>query len=301
MKNNVVGIIVSATVSLLCIGLILMPTLSDASQTDGTFTNEGYYRMSDITEDITMVWDHDSPSQVTVNDTVISLENVPTDRITTLIITDTMLVRYAPVSAGTIVQVYSSSGYLGASVSDGTDMTVTVSDGSITAVVGTNNATESYTEGYHISDDGDWTMKYSDETAYVHKSDSLIVLAGSTVVDTATIGILASGTINDGLEMTTIQTSDVEVTPTYGDVEFVYTDVDGYDDLVSLSQCEFTITVDSTTIDATYSYFLVPYEVTAELSEHLGITEITILSVIPVILIMAVLLGVTYAVMRNRD
>lgn len=302
MNNKLIPLVITLVVGIILAGSVLMPVLNDATKTEVTYTNEGYYRMAEIgDESISIVWDHTEPTQLTVNDEVVDLSKVPKNTVTTILVTDQTIVRYAPITSDTLVQIYSSTGYVGAGVNAGTDMEITIEDTTLTAFNGTTTVTKTIAGGYYVSNDGKWIMKANGTDAFIHKDDSIIVLAGNTTVGSVAVGVYANGTINDGLDIDTVQTDSVVRTPTYGDVTFTYTDVSGAIDLVKLSDCKFTITLDDTTVNATYSYFLVPYEVTAELSQHLTPGQIALMGAIPVLVIVALLVVAVGVVARRND
>lgn len=278
-----------------------VPVVGESVSDSTTFNNAGYYRMAEVeNEPITMFWDHANPDKLTVNDDIIDLSTVPTNKVVTVLVTDKTIVRYAPISSDTLFQVYSDSGYLGAGVNAGTDMTITIENGTLTAFNGTTTYTKTISNGYYANNTGNWIMKYDGETAFIHDSDSIIVLAGNTKVGDVNIGIYAQGNITDGLDIETVQTDSVLRTPTYGEVTFNYTAVGGYLDLVKLSNCQFTVTLDDTTVNATYSYFLVPYEVTAEKAIHADDNTASIISMLPFILIMGIVLMFVGVVIVRR-
>lgn len=301
-KMNALTLIITLVVGVILTGALLGPVISDATKTEVTYTNEGYYRMAEIgDESISIVWDHTEPKQITVNDEVVDLIKVPTNKVVTIAVTDETIIRYAPVTSNTLIQVYSSAGYYGAGVNDGTDMTITIGEGTLTADNGSGTTvTKTITSGYYASNNGKWIMKTDGETAFIHKDDSVVVLAGNTNVGDVTIGVYANGTINDGLSFETFPVDGEAHVVTYGDVTFNYTDVTGYIDLVKLSNCQFDITCDDTTATATYSYFLVPYEVTAELSQHLTPGQISLVGAIPVMVIVALLMAAVGAIALRR-
>lgn len=300
-SKNLIGTIISIAVVVICVAAVMVPILDDAASSTRTYTNAGYYRMADIDGAVTIEWDHTAPTQIKVNDEIVSLASVPRGTITTLVATDGMLIRYAPVTSGTFVQSYSSSGYLGTGSTAGDDMTIEIADGSISATVGTTTYTKSITTGYHVSDSGDWMLKANHADAFVHTSDSLVVLAGNTSVGSSTVGVFASGSIDDGLDTTTVQTNSVTINPTYGDASFTFTEVDDAVDLVKLSKCEFDITVGGTTAPAAYSSFLVPYKVTAAKEHPLSDGAASLISAIPALVIVSLVVLAVEAVRGSRE
>ena len=298
--NRITGLVIALVVGGLLVGGLLIPTVQGMTATEKTFENEGYYKMVEIGEEpITIVWDHTTPDKITVDGEEVDLSNVPRNKVTTLIVTDATIIRYAPITNDTLIQVYSSSGYYGAGANAGTDMTITIDAGTITANNGTNSVSKTFTTGYYVSNDGNWIMKEDGKDAYIHKDDSIIVLAGNTAVGSVSVGVYANGTINEGLEIETVQIDSVVRNPTYGEATFNYVEVNECKDLVKLTNCQFAITLDDTTVTATYSYFLVPDKVTAELTNHMDATQIAMFGVISILGIVALVVVAANAI-RNK-
>lgn len=307
MDNKYIGLIIGLVVGVLMIGSLLVPTINDASTTEKTFINEGYYNMTEISEDtdVTIVWDHTKPTSFFVNDVEYSI-SVPPGKLVSIVGTDSMIVRYVSSSDGAAnrVQAYSAQGFVQAAVTSNTDMTIEITSDAVTVTVGTTVKTVSITTGYYIDPNGTWAMKKSDETAYIHTSDSVMIFAGITNmgVDVGDVGVYGVGTIDDGMDIDSVPTNATPPTATFGDVTFSYNAVDGFNDLVLLSDCTFDITVSGTpdtTVTATYSYFIVPVEVTAELTDHLSTGEIAMIAVIPVLMIASLLIFAVRFVTRD--
>ena len=307
-KMNALTLIITLVVGVILTGALLGPVISDATKTTETFENDGYFTMSEINADtdITITWDHTKPTVFTVDDTDYEI-NVPVNRLVSIVGTDSMIIRYVSSTDGSTnrVQAYSSQGFIQAGVSTGTDMVIELTNDTITVTVGTTVKTISITEGYYIDPDGSWVMKKSDETAYIHKNDSVMIFAGITNMGEGNgdVGVYGVGTINDGMGLDVVPTSNSTPTVTFGDVTFNYNAVNGYNDLVSLSDCNFDITLSGTpdtTVSATYSYFIVPAQVTAELSHHLTPGQISLMGAIPVMVIVALLMAAVGAIALRR-
>lgn len=315
---KLVGYVVTLTLSIILIATVMVPVISDATTTTETFTNDGYFRMThydvDDTDSVVVEWTYDNNTVITVDGVEYDLTGPASSGVSAVIISDTAVLR-ASVAANynignvgyltddtSIYAEVGNSGSISITFSAGSYSGSIVRNGSSTAVSGT------YSDLYVPDSEGEYIMKAADASAYV-LSDSPILAYGVTVVNTnlstTAKGIGISGDIDD-----------LEVTVWRGASGFTYTDpvanysaVSGYVDLYALDDITFTGTVTETVDDETvttdtaitYSYFLVPYQVTAELSQHLSDTEITLLSIIPLFLIAAVLCAVTYVVIRNRD
>ena len=132
-------------------------------------------------------------------------------------------------------------------------------------------------------------MKDRNKPAYLHGSDSVYYGAGlSSLSGSVLSSLYLEGNIDE-----------FEVTPmsslcTVSNEEIVSNSVSGYLDLYSLDKLKFTTTYspidgDPTDVNQTYSYFAVPYEVTAEKSQHLDSGTIAIINAIPIIIIVAMI------------
>lgn len=296
----------------LVIGLILtftavMPLVSDYSDAK-TFTNEGYFRMTEIKEDtnVTIEWDHTKPTSFFINDAEYPI-NVEVSRLVSIVGTDGMLIRYVASTDGSAnrVQAYSSAGFVQAAVTSGTDMLIELTNDSISVTVGETTKTVTITEGYYIDPNGSWSMKKASETAYIQKTDSVMIFAGITPFGSpiGDVGVYGMGTIDDGMSLSYVPTSSSALTVSFGDVTFDYTDVSGYIDLVLLSQCTFDITVagtPDTTGTATYSYFIVPYKVTADPDNPTAYKNLV--SVLPLFALILLVAGAASLVyFKNKD
>ena len=309
-KTNLLTLVVTLTVGIILAGSLLMPVITDATTTEKTFENLGYFNMSEISDntDVTITWDHTKPTVFTINDSDYDI-TVPSGQLVSILGTDSMIVRYVSSYDGTQnrVQAYSAQGFVQASVANAKDMTIEISNNTVVVTVDDTVKTVNITEGYHIDPNGTWVMKKANESAYIHKTDSVMIFAGITNMGAGLgdVGVYATGTINDGMDIGAVPTSSTPPTATFGDVTFNYTAISGYTDLVSLSNCTFDITLPGTpdtTVTASYSYFIVPVNVTAELTQHLDAGEIALLNALPVLVIIGlVLAGVGAIFIRNRD
>ena len=303
-KTNLLTLVVTLTVGIILAGSLLMPVISDATETERTFTNDGYFRMTELESDTntTIEWDHTVPEVISVNDEDCDLSMLPIGKQVTIVGSDKMIIRYDHRDAtNTVVQVFTAAGYFAVSVAGATDLSITLSGFDITATDGTNTRSVTATKGVYAEPTGDWIMKQSETAAYVHTSDSVIILAGITQMNT-NIGVYATGTIEDGLDYTFVPTSGSPPTVTFGDTTFNYSEVANFNDLVTLTNCTFDITENDTSSEANYSYFLVPYKVTAERSQHLNDGEIALMNALPILVIIGLVLAAVGAIfIRNRD
>ena len=278
--NRIIGLVVALVVGGVIVGGLLIPSIEAMTETEKTLVNEGYYRMSEIISetDTTIEWDYTNPTVMSINGTEYAV-NFPIGKEVSIVGTDSMIIRmYHPNTNYYTVQCYCKDGFIAALNSN---MTITISNDTVTAFNGTSTKTETITQGYYIDPNGNWIMKDSDKGAFIHTTDSVMILAGITYYSgLGDTGIFATGTITDGLDFTYVPTSSAAHTVIFGDVTFNYSEASSYKNLVSLNSCVFDLTIDDTLKTATYSYFIVPYEITAELSQHMTAMEIAMIGVI---------------------
>ena len=290
---------IAAFVAITVIAAVLMPVLADATKTENTFTNEGYYDMQYTESDaVNIAWDHTKPHQVTINNVDVQLPENPSVSLT-IVCGDGWLIRYT----GSAFQMYlNASSNRSASVADETDATFVAYGGTavFTSTADSNNtATVFYTFMYYIDSTGPYVMKISDGAAYV-KSDSLMYGQGRTYAVSSSMMLRVEGSVDDGVTVTNIYpNSDLE----FSEATINKTEVNGYKDLYEVSTITFDVTKISTsdTAEVTYSYFLVPAEVTAEKSVHFTDGENAILLVIPALVIVAIIVGVLALAFRSRE
>ncbi len=303
-KKLVAGII-AAAISIIVLASVLIPVLDDATATNDTFKNEGWVHMKkyDTTAEITAFWDHTKPHQITVGSTDIELPiGAPgAEFVLTACGTATFLLRYSSTSETTGALLYNDvNGNLTASTAAGTDMTISISGGTITATVtGQTARTGTYTDYlFFVSDDtGGYVMKKPTVKAYLNE-DSEVVGIGRTALGTnGTFSFVIEGNIEDGWTGSVYQTTG----PVLSDITGVYSVVDSHLDLYSFDKITLTATISDTDYPVTYNQVIVPYEVTAEKAQHLTDGMSAILNVIPIMIIIAVLLGVLGLYMIRRE
>lgn len=307
--SKLLTMIVTVTVGIIFTGALLGPVINDASETEKTFTNAGYYRMAEIDEGTPMaiVWDYTDPTSLTVNSVKVELPDQ--DEMSTIPFTifcsQTWYMRYG-YENGYYVNIYqnaNNTSYSG-TVTDSRSLTVTVTDEGFTTV---NNGTEhtwSNAAGgfYVVSPTGDYVMKNMGENAYVH-GDSPIFGYGRTYARSYNYTSELSGTVNDGITGAYYPETTITATGwTISDVTLNSTQLTKYNDLYEISTMTYEITGEGIQpYTAIYSQYIVPYQVTAELSQHLDASEIAILAAIPLMAIAALVLLVVRYFVAGRD
>lgn len=283
-----------------------LPVFADTTQANDTFTNEGYLRYTEIdaTESYTMSWDITTPEKVTVNgdDYEIWKNGDGTRNISILMVPDHGIVRYNHASS-----VYVATQVIGlGTLSLGNSYTVTLNNGTYTVTDAENTSiTGTFTTAYILDPDGEYILKNSSDRAYL--------VSGSTIIADSSfiaMGVTTVTSWNNGFQITgTLADYDVEVfnpavnTFVISDIADDKKEVNGYNDLYTLSKITFNVTDSNDAdidVDATYSYFLVPYEVTAERSVHPEGATLTLMELLPVLIGAGLLIGVVGAVIVRR-
>lgn len=312
MNNKLIPIVITLVVGIILAGSVLMPVLNDASKTENTLTNEGYYTMDKLlsTDEAvySFAWDATNGTIVTVNGTDMDITTwgLSTNQLVSVFASETDIIRLGVASGQAALQWVQIRGstinYAGAS----STFSATISEGTVTAQLDSEESprTLTYDTAYFINNDGsgDYVMKKSDKTAYM--------LADTPIYAIGTTGIMGSGVSNnttlkiegdiEGVEISTLHTpatGDV----TYEDVNIVYTPNNKYVGLYDFSKITFKGVIGDDSTDIVYSYVIVPKEVTAELSEHLTPGQIALMGAIPVLVIVALLVVAVGVVARRNE
>lgn len=300
--NKIIGLVITALVSVIVLAVVLIPVLDDATTTHETFTNDGYFRMSKIdttSEDYTLTWDATDNKVVNANGNDITIPWDSTFPLT-LIALENYGVRYTVTLSTQTVTLDLFGPQQNVISSKSVDATITLSEGTMTiSSTGSVDQTYSYDVAYVIDLEGDYTLKKGDKPAYVH-GDSDIFATGRTQVTIGSnvwLNINVAGNIDDGFIATVFSSND------YTTSNYVVNDEEltQYDDTYLFTNVQFDITADGGTATATYSQVIVPYQITSERSVHLSPAEIEILDILPVFIIIAVLIAAIAVVAFRRE
>lgn len=282
------ALIVGVVVALVLAGAVL-PVFAETTSATDTFTNDGIIRMSKVDDSFnsTIEWDHTKPSVVSINGVD---KTMPQDLTIALTIggTDDYFIRYASTS----VTVFHDSAVVNASVADETDMTITISAGTITSTNGSYTDTFTYTDDlFLISDDGKYIMKNMADKVYV-KSDSDIHAYGRTYLGdgiNTQCNFNINGNLDDGF---TIEPWGTNTTLTVSNEIVTDEKVNGYIGLYKFTNVSFTVSDTSEhSTTATYGQVIVPYEVTAEKTAHPDGPLSVMLNVLPLLAIAGLVTG----------
>lgn len=307
--KQIMSLALAIAIGALVFSAALIPAISMATDTEDTFTNEGLRYIKATSEDTyTLVWDPATPGKATVNDEDYTIWS-PGDgnkSISIVMVPDSGIVRYNINSSGVIIAIQIVGlGVL--SVTDG--FSLTYESGTYSITNGTQTITGTSDNIYAIGN-GEYVLKNPNDRSFLIE-DSEVFGMGVTTVLAWNNGFQIEG---DNFQIDG-DTDNIEVsTFNEGSSTFVITNVaddltvvNNYVDLYTLNKVTFTVTGtptegDPVTVNATYSYFLVPYEVTAELTIHADGPTRAILGMIPIIAVLGLLVGiVTIGYMKFRN
>ena len=298
-ENTLIAKIVGLVIALVVLGMVLVPFVTDATTTERTFKNEGYYNLDKTAEDFTFSWDYTSPTEFVINNETVTYTNTNAMDVS-IVLGEKFAVRLQPQNAK--VTFYGLGTYITAD-SINTTLTVTVESGTLTATnENTSKSVTDVTELYYISETGPYVMKKSDSIAYLNSgseivADSEIYASGQTFNGAKSIFWHLEGTIDDmdypDAFDNLLQISDETINGQYSN---------RYNDLFELSNITFTAynTYQELSYNVTASYFVVPAEVTAELSQHASNIEITLYQMIPILVVLGLIVAIVGMFAYNR-
>lgn len=293
-KMNALTLIITLVVGVILTGSLLGPVITDASETERTIVNDGYFNVDTTEGDFSFSWDYDAPSTYVINDNEVSFVNSYGVDLS-LVMSDSFFIR----SDHNGVSVYFNGDGVGNVVANATNTTLEVNrvNGVITATNGdiTRTINDSSTI-YYISESGNFVMKKITDPVYLLE-DSVIFARGYTTLPGPTYtSILIKGDIANGVIVSAGNTSVTISNPVINTTE-----VSEYVGVYSLTDITMTGTVSGTDYPITYNYFVVPAEVTAELSEHLTPGQISLIGAIPVMVIVALLMVAIGGIALRRN
>ena len=308
-KTNLLTLVVTLTVGIILAGSLLMPVLADATTTKRTFTNDGaFYVEVDPSDTYTIKYDKATESGIVyINDDVL---DVDFSTGYTIFAIDNAILRLQ--SNDYTLQYKGDGNYITGLIK----VDLTISNGAVTGKyqIGANPGvdvtwpTTTYTTAFVASPTPqEYVMTEYNSDTKINNDDNIIAFGQtylSTSEDPKWALINITGNIKDGVTVDVLDstTGDALTGATVADLSVNATKADGYKTLYDLTSITFNVTYDGATTAVTYSAYVVPATVTAELSQHLDAGEIALLNALPVIVIIGlVLAGVGAIFMRNRD
>lgn len=310
MNTKLITIALTLVVGIILAGSVLMPVLNSATEKERTFTNQGYFTYDAVNEntDLTIDFDPATPGVITIGEKTVTMPEENGNW--TICGSENFTVRYVKTASSTNLQCYGSNGYIAGDPSATTTVLHVDVDATEMTFERNTSTTKTYSMGTHgfvINTDGNGALmlKYANEKAYV-LGDSEVYLCGTTFVTGSGtndfVGVFGYGSLDDGLTMNAFYgTGGGQNTISFGDVTATYEAVNGFNDLYQVDKFEFPLTQNSATVTATYSYFVVPTEVTAERTAHLTDGQIALMGAIPVLVIVALLVVAVGVVARRND
>lgn len=280
MDNKFIGLMVGLTVGVLMVSGFLWPIVSDATATEKTFENEGYFNLDKFTDNLTFTWNAETPDTFTVNGESVTYHN-DTGLSLSVALGERFAVRLS--NNNSAINFYGAGTYINTSATNPT-FSLTYESGSVTVTNGAQTKTVAdVTECYAINGDGQYVMKKSNSVAYLNSgseivADSAIYASGQTFSGSGYIFWHMAGTIND---MDYPDSFDAALTVSNQEIHGEYSTE--CDDLYKLDNITFTATSsyqEGVTYNITASYFVVPAEVTAEKPWHLDTMQIAMIGVI---------------------
>lgn len=309
--KQITALVMGVVIAALLLTTILVPIIGEASTTEKSFTNDGYYFMSEADEgtEFTVEWDYTKPTTLTVNSVDVELPDkeqmsgIPF----TIFCSKTWYLRYAyDDTDGYYVGIYqnaNTTAYTG-TVTAERSLTITVAaDGTTEVDNGTAHTWSNAAGGFYVvSETGEYVMKKVDADAYVH-GDSPLFGYGRTYARSYNYTSELSGTVDDGITGEFYPESTITTAGwTISDVTLNSVKETTYVDLYKISSMTYEITGEGITpYTAVFSQYIVPYEVTAELSQHLDSSSISLLSIVPLLVTVGIIVAVVGLFMFRRE
>lgn len=275
-----------------------LPVFADTTQAEDTFTNEGYFYLDKYTDNYTFYWDRTTPNTFRINGEDMTYLN-DSGLSVSLVLGKNFAVRMG--NGNPDISFYGNGSYVSTNAENPT-FTLTYSEESVTATNGTSTKViSSVTEIYGLVEKGDYVMKNSTAPAYLNSgseiiADSEIYASGQTFSGGNNIWWHLEGTI-DNMEYP--DTFNNTYTVTNETIHGAYSN--NYNDLYMLDNLTFTVTASNSIVyNVTASYFVVPYEVTAERAVYPEGTTKILMDLLPVLIGAGLLLGVAGYVIKRR-
>lgn len=287
------ALIVGVVVALVLAGATL-PIWADTLATEDTFKNEGvfYYGVFKPTDTYTLTYNN-TTGALTVNGETVTVPGVDSTHYGaySILASDDWLFRYGSNQSGYYEQVVGKDKG-GNTVLSGGNCTATITGGDLVATFtdSENNVTTktlAFTEFYGIVPTEDNAiMKISNQSVYI-KGDSPLYGSGLTTVSAWNNAFHFEGTYDDGITISSPNLTGV----TFDNITWNIEPVDSHEDLYKLTSIEFDINYNDTTVHATYSYFGVPSEVTADRSVSMSGPLGVLVGVLPLLIVAGLVTG----------
>lgn len=268
-----------------------VPVVGESVSATTTFENDGYYYMTDLT-DQSLSYEFDG-TKWTING---EQANIDITDLTTIVAADKEIIR--------------ANGYFrGTNNLNATALNITVTANGITGTATVNGSPQTINFNvtvYYcaVTVTTDTVLSKYNVPTYLNEDSQILADGQSAYKSDASAVFRIEGSIADGFTVTPALTT-ISIT----DVECNYTAVSGYLDLYKVESITFKSvwnagtpddTSDDVTLNQTYSSYVVPAKVTAEKTAHADDNTASIISMLPFILIMGVVLMFVGVVLVRR-
>lgn len=295
IDESLIPKIVGIVVAIIVVSIVLIPVTEEVTATEDTFDNSQFARSymkeledSDSWTRSDQIWYYEG-EKVTENKS----GNY------SILFTDNAVVREIANVRGTTVS-YASNGV--------TSLDVTEDDSVLEITYNGTSNTTSFNYGFGAVPEGNYIMQTTAGGSYVLK-DTVMYVTGITNVannNNSEVICVISGSIKDGFTVTASPVKNATISDiTIGEITVNAVAVDGYVDLYKITNIQFSISAtydgDTVSYDATYSTFVLPKEVTAEKAIHPDAMTNTIISTIPIFVVLAILMGIVGLMYFNRN
>lgn len=272
MDNKFITLAIGLTVGVILLSGFLWPVIADATTTDETFTNDGLWRMKEIENGDVWTFSNSPATWICNGETQTGIYSSGSNGM----LGDNWLVRSNGQARGPFISGNATS--LSATA-DEINITFSGLSGTLTYPI----------SGYGIDNTGEYILTDYAKPVYLN-GDSTIYGTGVSSVDDVGCIINVVATVDGGATFTMMSnrnTSDIS-NAEFSNVTINYEAVDGFKDLYKVASITADVTFDNTvegvttshTGSVTYSSYVVPYKVTAELENHLDTTQIALVAAI---------------------
>lgn len=287
--KNLVMAVIGMVIAAVMVGGSLLPIVADVTADSDTYVNDGYFTLDKFTSEDTLnvSWNYSTPDLFIVNGEEVEFLG---DMDFSVILSKEFAVRQI---AGGIRLTYYGSGTAFEANATNPNFTLTYTGGSCVASNGADTKTTETTELYCIANDGEFVMKKTTDGAYLN-SDSEFFVNGLTFFGTMGLQTVMYGNWMDP----TVTYSREGIVAS--DITVNYTENETHTDLYVLDSFTFNATLNDVNKDVIYSYFVVPYEVTADRESPVTGPVDALFNVIPLITIAGLLMAGIYAFISRK-
>ena len=283
MKTNILTLAITLTVGIILVGSFLMPVISDATDDEVVFMNDGTYRMSALGEDT--ITFHYANEVYTVNGVEFTGHDFP-------VIQNDNVMFYAPSWYAGFQYIINDQGYTRYPISGSTDLTMIYNGAtktvSITSISGGNTYTSERTfvnEVYYADPEGDYIWSAAKPATVYVPSDWVGFNCWSNE-DIAFYSVMGDIVKVNG------------VTDTDASIELVTESVENCPDVKTITSYSVTLGDDST---LNCRGWILPYKVVGH-----DVTKLTeyesLLTVIPILVIISLILAsLSMIYLKTRD